>query len=231
MNLAPCSLKENTTIKQVSQFSVKPQTKAAKTSKVRFTSNQLYQNMLRFECAGKTHWGQLQWQEPLCHVARYNGISARYKEYHWLQAEQQSPHIHWPLLPWSAKHILHSSSNRGPDPDADTSPESHQPLPLQTFQVKRPLLNIICNKETGPDGCFRTSTESMCSWACCSIHIHLQSVTTASHCPHLPKNCHHTITNMNDYRPVALAPVIIKFYERLVLPHNFKRCMELELGH
>ncbi len=102
------------------------------------------------------------------------------------------------------------SSSSGPDPEADSFPESNQTLTLQTYQVNRALLNINCNKATRPDGV--------------SGQV-LTCLKTATIIP-VPKTS--TITNMNDYRPVALTPVILKCLMRLVLSH-IRACIPPDL--
>ncbi|KAI3369211.1 hypothetical protein L3Q82_007452 [Scortum barcoo] len=51
--------------------------------------------------------------------------------------------------------------------------------------------------------------------------------------PHLPEDCHNhphpqnasTVTGLNDYRPVALTPIVMKCFERLVMAH-IKDCVD-----
>jgi len=58
-----------------------------------------------------------------------------------------------PQQPLNRMPHLCSSNNRGPDLYTSiTSPGSDQPITLLTYQVKRALHNINCNKATGPDG-------------------------------------------------------------------------------
>ncbi|KAI3371074.1 hypothetical protein L3Q82_023709 [Scortum barcoo] len=52
--------------------------------------------------------------------------------------------------------------------------------------------------------------------------------------PHLPEDCHmiipipktSTVTGLNDYRPVALTPIVMKCFERLVMAH-IKDCIDV----
>ena len=100
--------------------------------------------------------------------------------------------------------------------------EQHQPLILQLHQVSSSLRRININKATGPD---RVSGRTLKTCAGVFLDIFNGSLLLAS-VPlclkssivvPVPKNS--TVTCVNGYRPVALTPVIMKCFERLVLKY------------
>ena len=66
----------------------------------------------------------------------------------------------------------------------------------------------------------------MCRPAGWSVNVHIQSLPIPVCCPHFLKDVTHCsctqeskVTELNDYRPVALTSVIMKCFERLVKDH------------
>lgn len=107
-----------------------------------------------------------------------------------------------------------------------TPSEHDQPLTLQQHQVLRVLQGINTRKAPGPDGVPGRVLKS-CSHQLAKVFTDifnrsLQQATvptclkTATIIP-VPKSS--SIAGLNDYRPVALTPVIMKCMERLVLQH------------
>ncbi|XP_031159417.2 uncharacterized protein LOC116052744 [Sander lucioperca] len=107
----------------------------------------------------------------------------------------------------------------------------HQPLTLSTTDVCVALSRINACKAAGPDGIPRRVL-----WACAvqltevwtdifNLSLAQAAVPacfkTTSIVP-VPK--HSTATSLNDFRPVALTPIIMKCFKRLVLAH-LKTCL------
>ncbi|XP_072771248.1 uncharacterized protein [Nerophis lumbriciformis] len=117
----------------------------------------------------------------------------------------------------------HSSAPALPPPPPGSGAT---PLTVQEHSVRRVLLAVNPRKATGPDGVpgkvLRTCAHQLAppltrifnlSLAQAVIPSCLKSSTIIP----VPKKS--PITSLNDYRPVALTPVIMKCFERLVLQH------------
>ncbi|XP_011489522.1 uncharacterized protein LOC105357109 [Oryzias latipes] len=112
-----------------------------------------------------------------------------------------------------------------PQPNPHRGP-STPPLTVQEYVVRRVLLAVNLKKAAGPDGvpgkmlgaCAHQLAPTFTkifnlSLAQAVIPSCLKSATTIP----VPKTS--ATTSLNDYRPVALTPVIMKCFERLILPH------------
>uniref|UniRef100_A0A3B3BP10 Reverse transcriptase domain-containing protein n=1 Tax=Oryzias melastigma TaxID=30732 RepID=A0A3B3BP10_ORYME len=107
----------------------------------------------------------------------------------------------------------------------------HQPLTLSPADVGAALSRITVHKAAGPDGIpgrvLRACSGELAgvltdifnlSLACAVVPTCFKSTTIVP----LPKTS--SPTNLNDYRPIALTPIITKCFERLVLTH-LKSCL------
>lgn len=111
-------------------------------------------------------------------------------------------------------------------PTVQASASTSQSLNIQTADVIRVLRNINTRKATGPDGVpgrvlkdcadelagVLTNIYNM-SLSQCIVPSCLKSTTIVP----VPKQT--AITCLNDYRPIALTPIVTKCLERLVLKH------------
>lgn len=99
-----------------------------------------------------------------------------------------------------------------------------QPIVLDQHQVKRALQNINIRKEPGPDGVPGRALK-VCAHQLAAVWTDIFNrslkevivptcLKTATIIP-VPKQT--TVACLNDYRPIALTPVIMKCFERLVL--------------
>ena len=110
-------------------------------------------------------------------------------------------------------------------------PADHQPLTLSPFNVCAALSRTNARKAAGPDGipgrvlraCAVQLTEVWTDIFNLSLAQAVVPVClkTSSIVP-VPK--HSTAASLNDFRPVALTPIISKCFERLVLAH-LKTCL------
>ncbi len=103
-----------------------------------------------------------------------------------------------------------------------------QALCLSPADVRKTLSRINPRKAAGPDQYTWLRTERLC-WTAdrCPNRI-LQHLAEPSSHPHMSQiHDNHTGTKkspvscLNDYRPIALTPIIMKCFERLVM-HNIK---------
>ncbi|KAI3355177.1 hypothetical protein L3Q82_017879 [Scortum barcoo] len=85
------------------------------------------------------------------------------------------------------------------------------------------------HQEKSPSGAVHTSSPNR------GADGHLQHLSPTGGGPHLPEeDCHDhphpqnvpTVTGLNDYRPVALTPIVMKCFERLVMAH-IKDCIDV----
>ena len=121
-------------------------------------------------------------------------------------------------------------------PNPESGPTAQQPsnshlLELQEHQVKRVLKALNPHKAAGPDGVLgkvlKACTDQLSGVLTRIFNISLKQATvppclkTATIVP-VPKKA--SISSLNDYRPVALTSVVMKCFERLVLPH-LKSCL------
>lgn len=87
-------------------------------------------------------------------------------------------------------------------------------LILQEYEVRRVLRSVNRPRRGTWEG-----TQGMCGPAFTGLHQHLQSVPDTSHHTTLPEVSHHHTNTQNicfrqSYRPVALAPVMKKCFEK-----------------
>lgn len=104
--------------------------------------------------------------------------------------------------------------------------EQHQPLVLQQHQVSSTLRRINTRKASGPDKVsgrtLRTCADELAGVFLDIFNLSLQ-LSTVPECLKsstiipVPKKT--SPTCLNDYRPVALTPVIMKCFERILLRH------------
>ncbi|KAI3369447.1 hypothetical protein L3Q82_007487 [Scortum barcoo] len=113
-----------------------------------------------------------------------------------------------------------------------TPPPGEEPLRVTAAEVRRTLQRINPRKAAGPDnisgrvlkGCAYQLTEVLTD----IFNTSLQQAAvptclkTATIIP-IPKTP--TVTGLNDYRPVALTPIVMKCFERLVMAH-IKDCVD-----
>ncbi|KAI3375920.1 hypothetical protein L3Q82_003777 [Scortum barcoo] len=117
---------------------------------------------------------------------------------------------------------------RTPPPAPDSPlPPGEEPLRVTAAEVRRTLQRINPRKAAGPDnisgrvlkGCAYQLTEVLTD----IFNTSLQQAAvptclkTATIIP-IPKTS--TVTGLNDYRPVALTPIVMKCFERLVMAHT-----------
>ncbi|KAI3371788.1 hypothetical protein L3Q82_024342 [Scortum barcoo] len=114
-----------------------------------------------------------------------------------------------------------------------TPPPGEEPLRVTAAEVRRTLQRINPRKAAGPDnisgrvlkGCAYQLTEVLTD----IFNTSLQQAAvptclkTATIIP-IPKTS--TVTGLNDYRPVALTPIVMKCFERLVMAH-IKDCVDV----
>ena len=102
--------------------------------------------------------------------------------------------------------------------------EQHQPLVLQQYQVTSTLRRINTRKATGPDKVsgqtLRTCADQLAGVFLDIFNLSLQlsmvpECLKSSTIIPVPKKT--SATCLNDYRPVALTPVIMKCFERILL--------------
>ncbi|KAK2919151.1 hypothetical protein Q8A73_003522 [Channa argus] len=107
-----------------------------------------------------------------------------------------------------------------------TPPPSDQVLCLTTAEVRKTLCRVNPRKSAGPDNIpgrvLRECAEQLADVFTDIFNISLSSnvVPTclkATTIVPVPKKS--TVSCLNDYRPVALTPIVIKFFERLVMRH------------
>ncbi|KAI3366414.1 hypothetical protein L3Q82_000569 [Scortum barcoo] len=121
-----------------------------------------------------------------------------------------------------------------PPPAPDSPPhQEKEPLRVTAAEVRRTLQRINPRKAAGPDnisgrvlkGCAYQLTEVLTD----IFNTSLQQAAvptclkTATIIP-IPKTP--TVTGLNDYRPVALTPIVMKCFERLVMAH-IKDCVDV----
>ncbi len=126
-----------------------------------------------------------------------------------------------------------------PTPTLTISQHSHQhPLPpslLYCFSActkdpwrwcKQTLQETKDKESQRPGWCRSSLHQSLCCPAIIHFHIDLQQMAGVVWSPLLLQTLHHhpctqkpKITGLNDYRPVALTSVLMKWFERLVLAH------------
>lgn len=104
--------------------------------------------------------------------------------------------------------------------------EQQQPLRLQLHQVSSTLRRIKPHKAAGPDGVsgrtLKTCADQLAGVFLDIFNMSLQLSMVpvclkSSIIVPVPKKT--TITNLDDYRPIALTPVIMKCFERILLRH------------
>ncbi|KAI3374499.1 hypothetical protein L3Q82_006318 [Scortum barcoo] len=114
-----------------------------------------------------------------------------------------------------------------------TPPPGEEPLRVTAAEVRKTLQRINPRKAAGPDnisgrvlkGCAYQLTEVLTD----IFNTSLQQAAvptclkTATIIP-IPKTS--TVTGLNDYRPVALTPIVMKCFERLVMAH-IKDCVDV----
>uniref|UniRef100_A0A674NYU7 Reverse transcriptase domain-containing protein n=1 Tax=Takifugu rubripes TaxID=31033 RepID=A0A674NYU7_TAKRU len=124
--------------------------------------------------------------------------------------------------------------------DKDTAtrtpvPADHQPITLSSTAVYTALSRINPRKAAGPDGIpgrvLRACAEQLAGiftdiFNLSLAHAVVPSCFKATTIVPVPK--HSRPTCLNDYRPVALTPIIMKCFERLVLAH-LKDCLPTTL--
>uniref|UniRef100_A0A3B1J4C9 Reverse transcriptase domain-containing protein n=1 Tax=Astyanax mexicanus TaxID=7994 RepID=A0A3B1J4C9_ASTMX len=99
-----------------------------------------------------------------------------------------------------------------------------QVLCLTAVDVRNTLRRVNPRKAAGPDNIPRQSAQGVRRPADRCSHGHLQHLLVQRHCPNVPQ-VHtivpvpkkSTVSCLNDYRPVALTPIIMKCFERLVM--------------
>ncbi len=118
----------------------------------------------------------------------------------------------------SHTHPEHLSTQPLTPPATPLSPTPA--LEISEDDVRQVFIKNKRRKAPGPDGvspaCLKT----------CADHTDLQQITGAVRSPLMLQTLHHhprpketKITGLNDYRPVALTSVVMKSFERLVLPY------------
>uniref|UniRef100_A0A3Q3G1R3 Reverse transcriptase domain-containing protein n=1 Tax=Labrus bergylta TaxID=56723 RepID=A0A3Q3G1R3_9LABR len=110
-------------------------------------------------------------------------------------------------------------------------PADNQPLSLTSTDVHAALSRINARKAAGPDGTpgrvLRACAEQLTGVFTDIFNLSLAQAAVpacfkATSIVPVPK--HSSPTGLNDYRPVALTPIIMKCFERLVLAH-LKNCL------
>ncbi|KAI3355174.1 hypothetical protein L3Q82_017873 [Scortum barcoo] len=114
-----------------------------------------------------------------------------------------------------------------------TPPPGEEPLRVTAAEVRRTLQRINPRKAAGPDnisgrvlkGCAYQLTEVLTDIFNTSLQqaVVPTCLKTATIIP-IPKTS--TVTGLNDYRPVALTPIVMKCFERLVMAH-IKDCVDV----
>ena len=104
--------------------------------------------------------------------------------------------------------------------------EEETPLILAADEVRRALMRVSTRKAAGPDGIpgrvLKACASQLASTFTDIFNLSLAQSTvpvcfkTTTIIP-IPKKS--TITSMNDYRPIALTPIVMKCFERLILSH------------
>ncbi|KAI3352553.1 hypothetical protein L3Q82_005498 [Scortum barcoo] len=111
-----------------------------------------------------------------------------------------------------------------------TPPPGEEPLRVTAAEVRRTLQRINPRKAAGPDnisgrvlkGCAYQLTEVLTDIFNTSLQQAVPTcLKTATIIPKTP-----TVTGLNDYRPVALTPIVMKCFERLVMAH-IKDCIDI----
>ncbi len=107
-----------------------------------------------------------------------------------------------------------STSSRRPGDDAVTGQRGEIPQQDQ------------CTQSSGSWQHSWACTERLCSGTHWCLHRHFQHLTKSGCCPHMLQSYHHhsspkeVISScFNDYRPIALTPILMKCFERLVMHH------------
>lgn len=99
-------------------------------------------------------------------------------------------------------------------------------LTLQEHEVKRALVMVNPKKAAGPDG-VPGKVLKVCADQLCTVFTNIFNLSLAQaivppclkSAVIIPVPKKHTIDSLNDYRPVALTPITMKCFERLVLKH------------
>jgi len=100
-----------------------------------------------------------------------------------------------------------------------TPPPGEEPLSLTPAELRRTLHRINPRKAAGPDNISGRLLRS-CAHQLTEV---LTGLKTATIIP-IPKTS--TVTGLNDYPPVALTPIVMKCFERLVMDH-IKDCTDI----
>ncbi|XP_062848890.1 signal peptide peptidase-like 2 [Trichomycterus rosablanca] len=107
----------------------------------------------------------------------------------------------------------------------------HQPLSLSSTDVYTALSQINARKAAGPDGipgrALRACAEQLTGIFTDIFNLSLTQATVPTcfkSTSIVPVPKHSSPTCLNDYRPVALTPIVMKCFERLVLAH-LKNCL------
>ncbi|XP_041830687.1 uncharacterized protein LOC121632933 [Melanotaenia boesemani] len=110
-------------------------------------------------------------------------------------------------------------------------PADHQPLTLTTADVCTTLKQINARKAAGPDGIpgrvLRACAEQLAEVFTDIFNLSLTQAavpTCLKSTSIVPVPKHSSPACLNDYRPVALTPIVMKCFERLVLSH-LKSCL------
>ncbi|KAI3352228.1 hypothetical protein L3Q82_005575 [Scortum barcoo] len=138
----------------------------------------------------------------------------------------------------SLPDALNNFYARFDDPNTSPStrfipPPGEEPLRVTAAEVRRTLQRINPRKAAGPDnisgrvlkGCAYQLTEVLTDIFNTSLQqaVVPTCLKTATIIP-IPKTP--TVTGLNDYRPVALTPIVMKCFERLVMAH-IKDCIDV----
>ncbi|KAI3370507.1 hypothetical protein L3Q82_025268 [Scortum barcoo] len=139
-----------------------------------------------------------------------------------------------PLYPTLSTTSTPALMIRTPPPAPDSPPHQEKsPSGVTAAEVRKTLQRINPRKAAGPDnisgrvlkGCAYQLTEVLTD----IFNTSLQQAAvptclkTATIIP-IPKTS--TVTGLNDYRPVALTPIVMKCFERLVMAH-IKDCVDV----
>ncbi len=118
------------------------------------------------------------------------------------------------------KHKTNTIAQKAPPPPGD------QVMMLSPDSVRNSLSRINARKAPGSDNIPGRVLRGLCSGTHWCFHRHFQHLTKSGCCPHMVKAT--TIIQVpkksspscfKDYRPVALTPIIMKCFERLVMHH------------
>ncbi|KAL6475087.1 hypothetical protein MHYP_G00161270 [Metynnis hypsauchen] len=133
-----------------------------------------------------------------------------------------------PRRMWQGIQAITDHKNKSERANTALPPSTEEPLPapltLTTEEVRRALTRVSTRKAADPDGIpgrvLKTCANQLAATFTDIFNISLaQSVVPAcfkaTTIIPIPKK--NTISSMNDYRPIALTPIVMKCFERLIL--------------